>query len=185
MLGLGCAGGSRCADAPSAAPPAQPTVVAAPVLGPTPVPPPPAAPAAASAAPASPSAQPIPYEPPLPDTPDPGLVARANGPATGGPRGNRPCAFHESVDTYKRQCVAKVNPDGSISVSAKGTQLNPDNGFEFTMHGGENNQWVAKGTLNAFAHCDGPFVALVNMSIDNGLKTYDLRFKQHCMISIR
>jgi hypothetical protein len=126
--------------------------------------------------------------PPQGDGADPkeaALAARASGPATGGPRGTRPCAFHESVDTYQRQCLATVNPDGSVSVSAKGTKLNPEHGFEFTLHGGENNQWVAKGTLNAFKHCTGPFVALVNMSVDRGVKTYDLRFKEHCMISIR
>ena len=113
------------------------------------------------------------------------LAARATGPATGGPRGTRPCAFHESVDSYQRQCVSKVNPDGSVTVTAKGTKLNPDNGFEFTFHGGENQQWVAKGTLNAFARCDGPFAALVTSSIDQGVNTYELRFKQHCKIVIR
>ena len=113
------------------------------------------------------------------------LAARATGPATGGPRGTRPCAFHESVDSYQRQCVAKVNPDGSVTVTAKGTKLNPDNGFEFTFHGGENHQWVAKGTLNAFAKCAGPFAALVTSSLDQGVNTYELRFKQHCKIVVR
>lgn len=113
------------------------------------------------------------------------LAARANGPATGGPRGNRPCAFHESVDTYQRQCVATVNPDGSVLVSAKGTKLNPDHGFEFTLHGGDQNVWAAKGTLDAFGYCRGPFVARGTMSVDRGVKTYELRFKQHCMIVVR
>jgi len=112
------------------------------------------------------------------------LAPRATGPATGGPRGARPCSFHESVDTYERQCVAKLNPDGSVSVTAKGTRLNPDNGFSFTLHGPEN-QWVAQGTLNAFARCAGPFVAPVVATIDHGVTTYELRFKGHCMIVVR
>lgn len=187
LLGWACAATPPppCAEAPAAPAPSFAGPVEAPPAAPVPGVAPSAAPAASASAPTPASAQPIPFEPPLPDTPDPSLVARANGPAVGGPRGARPCAFHESVDTYKRQCVAKVNPDGSILVTAKGTHLNPDNGFEFTMHGGEQNQWAAKGTLKAFAHCDGPFVGLVNMVIDNGVKTYDVRFKKHCMISIR
>ena len=112
------------------------------------------------------------------------LAARASGPATGGPRGARPCAFHESVDTYQRQCVASTNPDGSVSVVAKGTKLNPGNGFDFTMHGPEG-EWVAKGTLNAFKQCSGPFVAKVTTYLDKGVKTYELRFKEHCMIVVR
>lgn len=205
-LGVGCGGSAKCADAPSSPGTAEPsasatpsgenTLAPSPVLGPTS----PAAPSAATPAPApattgSTSAEPAPSanavqpaSPPAGEGTDPkeaALAARASGPATGGPRGTRPCAFHESVDTYQRQCVSTVNADGSVSVSAKGTKLNPDNGFEFTMHGGENNQWVAKGTLNAFKHCTGAFVAPVTMSVDHGVKTYDLRFKEHCMIVVR
>ena len=202
-LGGGCGGTCKCADAPSslatepsasATPSGENTLAPSPVLGPTS----PSAPSVATPAPsattASTSAEPTPQGNAVQPASPPGegtdpkaaaLAARASGPAIGGPRGTRPCCFHESVDAYQRQCVSTVNEDGSVSVSAKGTKLNPDNGFEFTMHGGENNQWVAKGTLNAFKQCSGPFVALVNMSVDHGLKTYDLRFKEHCMISIR
>jgi hypothetical protein len=33
--------------------------------------------------------------------------------------------------------------------------------------------------------CRGPFVARTTMSVDNGVKTYELRFKKHCMIVVR
>lgn len=199
-LSLGCGGTAPTAEAPVASPPPDPSTPAMP-----PAPAVAAAPAETTAAadtppaPASPAPTPAPRAESLggaetgqpvateastsPD--DAALVARANGPATGGPRGNRPCAFHESVDTYQRQCLAKVNPDGSVLVSAKGTKLNPDHGFEFTLHGGSENQWVAKGTLNAFGLCKGPFVAPVTSYLDHGVKTYELRFKQHCMIVVR
>jgi hypothetical protein len=141
-------------------------------------------PAPESTAPASA----IPYEPPL--TPEQvrdeeaHLGAEATGPAVGGPKNNRPCEFHESVDSYQRQCTTSRNPDGSLLVSAKGTKLNPDNGFEFTLHGGPHS-FVARGTLNAFYKCAGPFVARVATVIDKGVTTYELRFREHCKIVVR
>lgn len=141
-------------------------------------------PAAESSAPAST----IPYEPPL--TPEQvhdeeaHLSAEATGPAVGGPKNNRPCEFHESVDSYQRQCTTSRNPDGSLLVRAKGTKLNPDNGFEFTLHGGPHS-FVARGTLNAFYKCAGPFVARVATVIDRGVTTYELRFREHCKIVVR
>jgi hypothetical protein len=88
------------------------------------------------------------------------------------------------VNTYRRRCVVTTNPDGSLQVTAKGTELNPENGFEFSLHGGPH-QFSAKGELHAFELCEGPFVALAHTVIDNGVMTYELRFKQHCMIVIR
>jgi hypothetical protein len=108
----------------------------------------------------------------------------ASGPAIGGPKNNRPCEFHESVDSYQRLCTTTKNPDGSLHVVAKGTKLNPDNGFEFTLHGGPHN-FVAHGTLNAFYRCAGPFTAYVSTVIDKGVTTYELRFKEHCKIVVR
>ena len=113
------------------------------------------------------------------------LAARATGPAVGGPTGTRPCTFQEGADSYNRQCVATANPDGSVSVRAKGTALNPNSGFEFTLHGGENDVWTAKGTLNAFAQCRGPFLAQAVMTVRNDVKTYELKFKKGCAIVLR
>jgi hypothetical protein len=189
---LGCAPASS-ERAPAAAPPPSEPEVVAPVA---PAPPSsasavsaPAATAATATATATATAEPHGAKPDCAESVDfeaeqAALAPRATGPATGGPRGTRPCAFHESVDTYERQCVAKLNPDGSVSVTAKGTRLNPDNGFSFTLHGPEH-QWVAEGTLDAFARCAGPFVAPVVASIDHGVMTYELRFKGHCMIVVR
>lgn len=106
------------------------------------------------------------------------------GPAVGGPKNNRPCAFHESVDSYERRCITTKNADGSLRVEAKGTTLNPDNGFELTLRGGPH-QFVARGTLDSFGICKGPFVAYVNTVIDKGVTTYEMRFKNHCKIVIR
>lgn len=106
------------------------------------------------------------------------------GPAVGGPKDNRPCAFHESVDSYERRCTTTKNDDGSLRVQAKGTALNPDNGFEFTLRGGPH-QFVARGTLDSFGMCKGPFVAYVNTVIDKGVTTYEMRFKNHCKIVVR
>lgn len=113
------------------------------------------------------------------------LGAEATGPATGGPtRGNHRCEFRESVDTYSRQCKVTLNADGSLQVTAAGTTLNPDNGFDFTLHRGPYDL-VAKGTLNAFSHCAGPFLSRAQPVIEGGVKTFELRFKEHCMIVIR
>jgi hypothetical protein len=107
------------------------------------------------------------------------------GPATGGPtRGVHRCEFRESVDTYNRQCQVASNPDGSLQVTAKGTALNPDNGFDFSLHRGPY-ELVAKGRLDAFGTCAGPFLARAHVVIDRGTKTFELRFKQHCMIVLR
>jgi hypothetical protein len=107
-----------------------------------------------------------------------------SGPAIGGPRAQRPCEFHESVDAYNRVCTAHKNADGSLQIVARGTRLNPDNGFEFTLHGGPHN-FFAHGNLNAFGICAGPFTAYVNTVIDKGVTTYELRFKEHCKIVVR
>lgn len=88
------------------------------------------------------------------------------------------------MDAYQRLCTTTKNADGSLLVKASGTKLNPDNGFEFTLHGGPDT-FVARGTLNAFARCSGPFVAQVATVIDKGVRTYELRFKEHCKIVVR
>lgn len=111
------------------------------------------------------------------------LQAGATGPATGGPRGSRSCHFHESVDAYARRCTITTAADGSLNVVAKGTPLNPEHGFEFSLHGGPT-AFVAKGTLNAFGICKGPFLARVNAIRDRGRTIYELRFKEHCKITI-
>lgn len=66
---------------------------------------------------------------------------------------------------------------------AKGTPLNPEHGFEFSLHGGPT-AFVAKGNLNAFGICKGPFMARVNAIRDRGRTIYELRFKDHCKITI-
>jgi len=104
--------------------------------------------------------------------------------ASGGPRGTRPCAFHESVDSYPRSCTITTEPDGTLKVTAKGTALNPDNGFSFKMGGGPDS-FDAVGTLDAFGICKGPFVGKVVASKDGKATVYEVRFRDHCKIVLR
>jgi hypothetical protein len=106
------------------------------------------------------------------------------GPAKGGPRGVHRCEFRESVDTYARSCTIKVEADGSLTVTAAGTSLNPNNGFSFRMGGGPNGFDVA-GKLEAFGSCRGPFSGHMATVLDGATKTYETRFRDHCMIVIR
>jgi hypothetical protein len=107
-----------------------------------------------------------------------------SGPVTGGPRGSRPCEFRESVDTYARTCLVTTEPDGTLRVTAKGTALNPENGFSFRMGGGPDAFSVA-GELQAFGICKGPFGGKLVASTGPSGKSYEVRFKEHCKIVIR
>lgn len=108
----------------------------------------------------------------------------AIGKAVGGPRGVRRCEFHESVDAYARTCTIQTNPDGSLTVKAPGTALNPEHGFSLRMGGGPNRVEVS-GQLDAFGICSGPFSGAM-IAIDEGAaRTYEVRFRDHCMIIIR
>lgn len=106
------------------------------------------------------------------------------GAAQGGPRGVRPCEFRESVDTYHRTCTVKQSADGSLTVTAPGTTLNPSNGLSFRMGGGPS-EFTVSGELEAFGLCRGPFSGTMNTVIDRGKKIYEVRFREHCMIVLR
>jgi hypothetical protein len=162
-----------CASPPPEAPMACPKCPEAP-----PPPPPPAPPPPPPACPSTPAASATPAPPPAPPPPPP------IGKAQGGPTGTRSCEFRESVDTYPRKCTITQEPDGALKVTAKGTSLNPDNGFTFRMGGGPNT-FDAAGQLDAFGICKGPFAGKVGTVIDGKAKTYEIRFKDHCMIVIR
>jgi hypothetical protein len=108
----------------------------------------------------------------------------AIGPAKDGPRGVRPCEFRESVDTYARSCTVKQEADGSLTVTAKGTALNPAHGFLLRMGGGPG-AFDVSGQLDAFGICRGPFAGRMITVLDGAKKTYEVRFNEHCMIVIR
>jgi hypothetical protein len=163
-----------CGSAPP--PPAQPCL-AAPA---PPPPPPPVPPVPPPACPEPPPAVAQPDPPPKPPAPPPPTLTMVSG----GPRGTRPCEFHESVDSYPRSCAVKVESDGTLTVTAKGTALNPNNGFSFRMGGGPTS-FDAVGNLDAFGACKGPFVATVATVLEGKSKTYELRFRDHCKIVIR
>jgi hypothetical protein len=140
----------------------------------------------AVAPPAASSVTPPPIAPPASASvkrappPPPGIFVAAKG----GPKGTRPCEFHESVDTYPRQCTISTFDDGSLLVTAKGTKLNPDNGFQFRMGGGPGSFAIAGG-LDAFSICKGPFVGTMQAIEDHGRTIYEARLGEHCMIVIR
>ncbi len=92
--------------------------------------------------------------------------------------------FHESVDAYPRSCVVTTEPDGTLLVTAKGTALNPNNGFSFKMGGGPDS-YDAVGTLHAFGICKGPFVGKVTTSKEGNTTAYEVRFNDHCKIVVR
>lgn len=106
------------------------------------------------------------------------------GPAKGGPRGVHRCEFRESVDTYPRSCTIKAEADGSLTVTAGGTSLNPNHGFSFRMGGGPT-AFDVTGQLEAFGVCRGPFSGRMVTVLDGATKTYEARFRDHCMIVLR
>ena len=108
----------------------------------------------------------------------------AIGAAKGGPRGVRRCEFRESVDTYSRTCTIKQDADGALVVTAPGTALNPKNGFSFRMGGGPN-AFDVSGQLDAFGLCRGPFSGRMVSVLDGATRTYEVRFRDHCMIVVR
>jgi hypothetical protein len=119
-----------------------------------------------------------------PSTPTDAGSPPAIGPVQGGPRGVRPCEFRESVDTYARSCTIKPDADGSLTVTAPGTALNPKNGFSFKMGGGPST-FVVSGELDAFNICRGPFSGKMATVQDGAARSYEVRFRDHCMIVIR
>lgn len=131
---------------------------------------------------------PAPAEEPVPQAPatDAGSAVApvVVGPVKGGPRGQRPCEFRESVDTYPRTCTVQQNPDGTITVTAKGTSLNPNNGFAFRAGGGPE-RFPSTGTLDAFGLCKGAFAGEMRAIHNGSGVTYELRFRDHCMIVVR
>lgn len=88
------------------------------------------------------------------------------------------------MDTYARTCLVTIEPDGALLVTAKGTALNPENGFSVRMGGGPDS-FSAVGELQAFGLCKGPFVGKVVASTGPFGKSYEVRFKEHCKIVIR
>lgn len=88
------------------------------------------------------------------------------------------------MDTYLRTCVVTAESDGTLLVTAKGTTLNPENGFSFRMGGGPET-FSAAGELQAFGICKGPFAGKVVASTGPSGKSYEVRFKDHCKIVIR
>ncbi len=78
----------------------------------------------------------------------------------------------------------KQNADGSLTVTAPGTALNPGNGFTFRMGGGPQS-FTVSGQLDAFGICKGPFSGSMIPILDGGKKIYEARFREHCMIVVR
>lgn len=81
----------------------------------------------------------------------------------------------------------KTNADGSLTITAPGTALNPNNGFSFRVAGGPE-RFTATGHLDAFSICRGPFggsMVAIHDGNDPRKVSYEVRFRDHCMIVVK
>ncbi|MEM7155238.1 MAG: hypothetical protein AAF799_20485 [Myxococcota bacterium] len=71
------------------------------------------------------------------------------------------CSFRDSTGSYNRRCKVTADGDGKWKVSAPGTKLNPDNGFNGTLSGGPDS-FQFEGRVSGFDNCRGNFSATAN-----------------------
>ena len=133
-------------------------------------------PAPATNAPAQPAPEPKPAPevaptPPPEPTPEPEPAPEPEPVDEGLKVGKHGCNMRDGTGTYNRLCVVSSQPDGSLSVKAKGTSLNPDVGFEFTATGGPDS-YTAKGKMSAFDKCSGSFEANAERKDVRGVQWY-------------
>jgi hypothetical protein len=77
-----------------------------------------------------------------------------------------------------------LDPDGALTIRAAGTALNPNHGFQFRV-GGPKNAYVVNGQLDAFGACRGAFHGrMVTVLEPSGARSYEVRFREHCMIVV-
>lgn len=120
--------------------------------------------------------RPTPAEPPpttaSADTPQPTLT-----------EGRHRCSFTEAGSQYNRQCTVVRRPDGSFLVSAVGTSLNPDQGFELVATGSAPAYQVS-GSLRAFEACDGPFTSVTALEKRGDESFFVIRWGGRCSIRL-
>jgi hypothetical protein len=123
--------------------------------------------------------------------PPPPRPAAPAAPAAGGlTAGKHACMMIDGTGSYNRVCTVAAQPDGSLSVKAPGTGLNPKNGFEFRATGGPSS-YQLDGKMTAFDSCTGAFKAAAAEEKVGGAPWYVARFApqgkgaERCKIMIR
>jgi hypothetical protein len=149
-----------------------PTVVAAPT--PVAVEPTPPAPAAAP--------EPTPEEPP--PAPEPPGVPEPSYAADALTEGSHRCAFSEAGSAYNRRCRVTQLPGGALQVVARGTSLNPQQGFTLTATGAAP-RYAVQGSLTAFGACTGPFSGTMILQGTDRSRSYEVNWGQGCQITIQ
>lgn len=162
--GQSCQRGSCAPQAPTSAP--IPAVPVAPQPTPSTLQPPPTDPAAAPTAHAG-EADAALVQPP------PGLAAGSYG-----------CSFTEDGHDYSRLCTVTDTGGGGYRVAAPGTRLNPTQGFTFEASGAPPVYGV-RGTLTAFAGCNGAFTGTLRREGASEPPVYVVRWGSGCAITLR
>ncbi|MEZ4370309.1 MAG: hypothetical protein R3B07_05760 [Polyangiaceae bacterium] len=104
--------------------------------------------------------------------------------------GKHGCTMLDGTGSYNRVCTVNTKADGSVSVKAPGTSLNPTIGFEFTGTGGPDNYSI-KGKMTAFDACSGDFTSTAKVEDLGGSQWFIAKFapggagSERCKIMIR
>ena len=101
---------------------------------------------------------------------------------TGLVAGRYPCSFQDKTGSYNRSCVVEAQADGSLSLKARGTKLNPNNGFSGTLTGGPES-YAFQGKISGFDNCQGSFQATT--SHDGKRYVAKAKLGSGCSVTIR
>lgn len=177
------AGCSRRTHEENNPPPPPPALVAPAPVAPAPIAPAPVAPApvapaqpaatadAAVAAPTAPAVEP-------PSVPEPSYAADALT------EGSHRCAFSEAGNSYSRRCQVTRMPDGSLEIVARGTSLNPQQGFTLNASGAAP-RYAVRGELTAFGACTGRVTGTMILEGPDSRPHYEVNWGQGCQITIQ
>lgn len=105
--------------------------------------------------------------------PPPGLAA-----------GSYRCSFTEDGHDYDRECTVTDTGGGGFRVAARGTRLNPGQGFTFEASGAAP-VYGARGSLTAFAGCNGAFSGALTRDGTSEPPVYKIRWGNGCAITLR
>ncbi|MCB9609115.1 MAG: hypothetical protein H6716_21155 [Polyangiaceae bacterium] len=104
--------------------------------------------------------------------------------------GKHGCTMLDGTGSYNRVCTVSTLADGSLSVKAPGTSLNPTIGFEFTGTGGPDS-YAIQGKMTAFDACSSNFSSTAKVENLGGTPWFIAKFapggsgSERCKIMIR
>ncbi len=104
--------------------------------------------------------------------------------------GKHGCTMLDGTGSYNRVCTVSTQADGSLSVTAPGTSLNPQIGFQFTGTGGPES-YAIQGKMTAFDACSGNFSSTAKQENLGGTPWFVAKFapggsgSERCKIMIR